>query len=339
MAESGTRSGVIAGGNWIVDQVKMIDAWPEQDALASIGEEFRANGGAPYNLLKDLARLGATYPLEGIGLVGDDDFGRWIRDDCRVHRIDTAQLRVEPDAPTSFTDVMTVTATGRRTFFHQRGANARLAPSDFDFSRTRARFFHLGYLMLLDTLDRPGPDGRPAACAVLEAASRAGLLTSVDLVSAEIGAFTQVVGPVLPLVDYLFLNDFEAARVTGLTLRGKSLDAEKVRAAAEILRRGGVRRAVFIHFPEGACCCDDEGTLLWQPSVDVAPADIRGAAGAGDAFAAGVLHALHEGRPMGDALLLGVAVAASSLSDPTCSGGILDERQCIERAHRAGFKR
>jgi hypothetical protein len=30
------RSGILAGGNWIVDHLKIIDAWPTQDALASI---------------------------------------------------------------------------------------------------------------------------------------------------------------------------------------------------------------------------------------------------------------------------------------------------------------
>ncbi len=32
------RNGFLAGGNFIVDTVKIIDAWPEQDALASIRE-------------------------------------------------------------------------------------------------------------------------------------------------------------------------------------------------------------------------------------------------------------------------------------------------------------
>ena len=59
----------MAGGNWIVDHVKMIDRWPPQDALANIRSQFSSNGGSPYNVLKDLARLGASFPLEGVGLV------------------------------------------------------------------------------------------------------------------------------------------------------------------------------------------------------------------------------------------------------------------------------
>src|SRR5690606_15953598 len=116
-----TRSGIIAGGNWIIDRVKLIDAWPPQDALASIVGQSAGNGGSPYNILKNLSRLGAGFPLEAIGLVGDDADGRWIRDDCIAHRVDTRALQATADAPTSYTDVMTVASNGRRTFFHQRG--------------------------------------------------------------------------------------------------------------------------------------------------------------------------------------------------------------------------
>jgi hypothetical protein len=57
------RSGVLAGGNWIVDRVKIVDCYPEQDGLARILGHSISNGGSPYNLLKDLARLEAPFPL------------------------------------------------------------------------------------------------------------------------------------------------------------------------------------------------------------------------------------------------------------------------------------
>src|SRR4051812_36065893 len=100
------RSGILAGGNWIVDHVKMIDAWPPQDSLATILSESSGNGGAPYNVLKDLARLGAGFPLSAVGLVGDDANGRAIRADCEAHGINPFRLRTAAGAPTSYTDVM-----------------------------------------------------------------------------------------------------------------------------------------------------------------------------------------------------------------------------------------
>jgi len=97
------RSGILAGGNWIVDHVKIIDAWPPQDALARIFGDSRHNGGGPYNLLKYLAQLRASFPLEAAGLLGDDDYGRWIMADCRAAGIDTRQLHTTAEAATSFT--------------------------------------------------------------------------------------------------------------------------------------------------------------------------------------------------------------------------------------------
>ena len=251
-----SRNGILAGGNWIVDHVKLINTWPPQDALASILTQSDGNGGSAYNLLKNLSRLGAAFPLEAVGLIGDDADGRAIFADCAAHRITTAQLRTTREAATSYTDVMTVRDTARRTFFHQRGANALLAPAHFDFAVTHAKIFHLGYLLLLDALDTPGPDGRPAAAAVLARARAAGLITSVDCVSEAGPRFRTHVTPVLPEVDVLFANDYEAEQLTGLTLgRGPTLDRAAVEHAARALIALGVRAWAVVHFPEGVCAC------------------------------------------------------------------------------------
>src|SRR5438477_8999048 len=95
------RTGIAAAGNWIVDHVKIIDFWPQQDTLANILAISHGNGGSPYNVLKDIAILGAPFPLEAIGLIGRDADGEEILDDCRAHSIATAQLKMTDRAPTS----------------------------------------------------------------------------------------------------------------------------------------------------------------------------------------------------------------------------------------------
>ncbi|MDP0501831.1 MAG: carbohydrate kinase family protein [Verrucomicrobiota bacterium JB022] len=331
--------GIIAAGNWILDQVKLLDVWPEQDALATIRSQTAGNGGSPYNLLKDLALLGARFPLRAVGLVGDDAYGRDIIADCRNHGIDTAQLATTPAAPTSYTDVMTVASTGRRTFFHHRGANALLGPEHFNLEGQAARWFHLGYLLLLDRLDAIGPDGRPVAAAVLERARSAGLKVSLDCVSEAGPRLRQVVSPVLPLVDLLFINDFECEGLTGISLRqGEALCTSSVEKAARQLVAQGVREWVVVHFPEGACACSAQGEVCWQGSVCLPQEFIAGAAGAGDAFAAGVLYCLHDERPMAAALELGVAAAAASLRDVTCSAGVQKAEDCIALAADYGCR-
>src|SRR5687768_17656126 len=177
------RSGILAGGNWIVDAVKIIDTWPQQDALANIFSTSKGAGGSPFNVLVDLGLMGVAFPLAGVGLIGDDDNGAWILELCARLGIDTTELQPTHAAPTSYTDVMTVQANGRRTFFHARGANALLEASHFDFSVTNARIFHLGYLLLLDRLDLPSATHGTIAAEVLARAQHAGLKTSIDVVS------------------------------------------------------------------------------------------------------------------------------------------------------------
>src|SRR5213592_3899997 len=101
------RRGLLAGGNWIIDQVKMIDVYPQPEQLANIRSQAQGTGGAPYNVLINLARLGISLPLFAAGLVGRDALGERIVEDCKDHGIDSRFLRASAEAPTSYTDVMT----------------------------------------------------------------------------------------------------------------------------------------------------------------------------------------------------------------------------------------
>jgi sugar/nucleoside kinase (ribokinase family) len=78
MKSNPPRNGLLAGGNWIIDQVKMVDVYPQREQLANIRSQSQGTGGAPYNVIVDLARSGAPFPLFGAGLVGDDPLGELI---------------------------------------------------------------------------------------------------------------------------------------------------------------------------------------------------------------------------------------------------------------------
>lgn len=333
------RKGLLAGGNWIVDAVKMIDVWPQQDALANISSESRGTGGSPFNVLVDLALLGADFPLEAVGLVGNDQNGRYILNQCHELGIHTQALRSTDEAPTSYTDVMTVAGSGRRTFFHARGANALLDDADFDFSTTHAQIFHLGYLLLLDRLDRPCPKWGTVAAGVLARAQAAGLRTSIDIVSEDSDRFSKVVLPALQYTDYCIMNEFEAAHVTGHKIRTPNgIDRTALRASMEQLLQSGVRQRVLIHFPEGGCALGRDGSWAEHGSVILPDGYIKGAAGAGDAFTAGVLLGWHGDLPIEQQLRLGVCAAAANLSDETCTGGIRSVSECLALGERFGFR-
>jgi len=335
------RSGLLAGGNWIVDQVKLVDVYPQREQLANIRSQFQGTGGAPYNVLRNLARLGASFPLMGAGLVGDDSLGREILADCRAHKIDTHHLHVTSQAATSYTDVMTEAADGRRTFFHARGANALWAGNDLDFGKTRARIFHLGYLLLLDALDQHDPKFGTRAARLLAKAQAAGLKTSIDVVSEDSDRFAKIVQPALKHVDYCILNEIEAGKTTGFKIRQTDghLDTVALRHAAGTLLQQGVRELVVVHFPEGGFARTRKGEDVWQSSLKLPAKYIAGAAGAGDAFCAGVLLGLHSGWDTEKCLQTGVCVAAASLSDATCTAGVGSLSAALALGKKFGFRR
>jgi sugar/nucleoside kinase (ribokinase family) len=324
------RSGILAGGNWIVDKLKLVDFYPQQDALASILSESVGNGGSPFNILVDLAKMEVGIPLAGVGLTGNDPDGDWIHRQCATHGIETSQLRRTDRASTSYTDVMTVKSTGRRTFFHQRGANSLLDVGDFDFSSTNARLFHLGYLLLLDRLDQPDTEFGTLAARVLSNARVAGLKTSLDVVSEDSQRFASLVLPALKQVDYALLNDFEAERTTGIHIRREGkIDEESLRLASSRMIEAGVREWVIIHFPEGSSAMGPDGKLVIVSSLSIPPEQIVGTVGAGDAFAAGVLYGLHEGVPIETALTYGTCASAACLRGVGTSDAILPLAECL----------
>ncbi len=303
------RHGITCAGNWIVDRVKMIDAWPQEERLANIVGEARSGGGGAHNVVIDLARMQAPFPLRGVGVVGNDEDGRWLLAEAYQNGVDITGIVQTKEAPTSFTDVMTVQSTGKRTFFHNRGANKLLDEKHLDPGNSR--IFYLGYLLLLDRID-------PLAARILQRVRAQGVKTSLDLVSAEKARFQEVVIPALDHVDYLVLNEIEAGECAGLAIRRPdgSFDRDALAETAKKLRRDNL---VVIHLPEGAYALSREGDA-WVPSKPVKR--IASTVGAGDAFCAGVLYGLHEEWPVLQCLDLGHLAAAACLGHETTTGGL-----------------
>jgi sugar/nucleoside kinase (ribokinase family) len=329
------RNGILCAGNFIVDRLRVVESWPEQDMLTSIISETFSNGGGPFNVLKDFSALESPFPLEAAGCVGNDPDGEWIIKDCRDAAIDTRQLHRVSGVPTSYTEVICVAPTGRRTFFHRRGANALFDSRYVDFALTHAGHFHLAYLMLLDALDADAADGRTHASKLLEQARDAGLTTSADLVSTESAHFMEKVKSALPFIDYLFINELEAERVTGMRIKNdQGISLPAARAAAQALVAGGVKRQVILHFISGAIVCDVSGEVTMRRALRIPQDKIVGANGAGDAFAAGYLFGIQSLWNTSECLRMAVSAAAACLTHASPSAGLRSAKECLELGDR-----
>lgn len=336
---NGGRSGIICAGCWLVDDNKSIAHWPEEETLTSVIEQRLDGGGPAHNVAMDLARLGAAFPIAAMGAVGDDEAGRFLLDACRERGVDASRLRVMPGVATSQTDVMTVRATGKRTFFHFQGANAQLGPDDFDFSATTARILHLGAPGVHRHLDQPAGGDANGWVSVLRGAREAGLWTNLELVSVELHVIRRLAEPCLPHLDTLIVNDYEAGALTGLeVVAAGRVSVDAARAAAAALLGAGVRELVVVHFPAGCVAASSDGRLIAHPSLRVPAEYIRGANGAGDAFVAGVLYGLHERWKLEDSLVLGLCAGASALGSVSTTTSVGTVAECLALADRWGWR-
>lgn len=317
------REGIVSMGTWLVDFVKFIKKYPIAGNLVSIERVEIGLGGCSHNVLVNLARMQAALPLYAGGCVGNDSNGEYILQEIKSHNIDASFMYRLDNVSTSYTDVMSELEGTSRTFFHNKGANSCLSPDHFAEVNVPARIFHLGYLLLLDQLDAEDPIYGIVAAKVLHGLQQRGYKTSVDVVSEEGDRFSKVILPCLPYIDYLIINEVEAGACYGKLLRDENgiILLSEVDKAAHFFINKGVKNVCAIHFPEGGYALNDEGKSFYEPSLMLLASDIVSTVGAGDAFCAGMLYALHEDMNLNEALKLANTSARFNLGHATCTGG------------------
>ncbi|MDR2571446.1 MAG: carbohydrate kinase family protein [Oscillospiraceae bacterium] len=311
--------GIAVAGNLIVDYIKIIESYPAPEALTTILSMERSVGGLACNCSLTLAKLDPDLSIKTMGIIGRDDPGDYIMSRFNQHsNIDTSHILRLGD--TAYTDVMTEKNTSRRTFFTYMGANAQLIPEHFDFSILDADILHIGYILLLDGLDAPDNEYPTAMCKVLDMAQKAGIKTSIDVVSEEGERFVRLVPPALKYVDYCCINEYEASRTTGVQLRDDddNVIEDNLPKACQMLMDMGVRKWVVIHMPELSCGLERDSVFLKEASRKIPEGFKISSVGAGDAFCSGILYGAYNGWSLEKSLYVAGNVAAYSLSG---SGG------------------
>ncbi len=326
------RKGIIAAGNMLVDHVHQIVQWPERGWLAEITQSERSTGGAPLNVLLTLAKMRTGLPLQAVGLVGQDADGDYIMAMLEQYHVNRQHVQRTSDAPTSMSQVMT-DPSGQRTFFHSPGANRLLDLPAFERLDYSMKIFHLGYLLLLDSLDRPDEEYGTRSARLLAQMRENGFETSLDLVSRKGDPrYQPLVLPALRHLDYLVINELEAGEFSGLETRqpdGEPHIAHIAKAARELLA-AGVKQRVVIHCPEGAWGEAPDRPGSWIASRRLSQQEIVGSVGAGDAFCAGFLYGCHECWSLAKSIALAHACARASL---LCANAI-DGAKTLEELQR-----
>lgn len=338
----GGGRGFVTGGTWCVDRNKLVEYWPGEDGLVRILAATQRGGGSACNFAVDIRRLDPTMPVATIGLVGEDADGDFLLAEADAAGIERGQMQRTAAAPTQYTDAFGSQRTGRRTHLYFEGTAALLTPAHFDFAGVSGRIVHLGLPGVHRCMDAPWAGAANGWVATLQAAREAGFLTSLELASVASERIAAIVRPCLPHLDYLIVNDAEIGALAGeATVQDGHTDVAACARAVQAVAAQGDMQLVVAHFPLGAVAVTGDGRMLRRPSLRVPPAQIAGANGAGDAFAAGTLYGVHEGWDVGDALALGRAAAAASLRGVSTTDTVESWQACLALAtawgERAGL--
>jgi sugar/nucleoside kinase (ribokinase family) len=272
-----------------------------------------AIGSSPAITACAAARLGLRVAM--VGVVGDDEFGRFMTSALRERGVDVWGIRVAEDLPTGASVVM---SDGHdRATLTARGAIGSVTARDIPPGWLEgARHLHIGSWFLQDAL-------RPDAAGLLARANDAGVTTSVDPNWDPAEAWDSGIRGLLPALDLIFLNDVELGRISGMD------DVERAAIALARLGAGGARDdrsellVVVKCGTDGALLASAEGVLA---RVGAYPVEAIDTTGAGDTFDAAFLAAWLVGAGPTDALRAGAvagALATTSLGgtdgQPTAS--------------------
>ena len=254
------------------------------------------------------ARLGLRTAIAGV--LGDDEFGRFMVQAMSERGVETAGLVVDPGARTGLTVILA--RDQDRAILTFPGAIAALEPRTVDpVLLARARHVHVSSFFLQSGLT-------PGLGKLLATVRRRGGSTSLDPNWDPSERWDGGLWELLEDVDILLPNAVEAVRIAGCADPGE--------AAHRLAARG----------PLVAVKLGAEGALAVRVGVDVvrvgAPAvgAVADAVGAGDSFDAGVLAGLLDGQPLERALALGCACGALSTR---ATGGTTAQPTLAEALH------
>ena len=309
------KNGIAVVGSILVDEINEISSYPKSGELTKIKNVQKSVGGCVPNVAIDLKRLCPELTVKAVGKIGADENGEYVKDVLSQNGVEIENIALGADK-TSFTQVMSVTG-GQRTFFTYAGASADFGVDDVDLDGLNVKMLHLGYFLLLDKID--SGDGEK----MLKMAQEKGIKTSIDLVSENSDRYSLVL-PCLKYVDNLIINEVEAGAITGIEPKRENLVE-----IAKKLKSYGVSERVIIHTPElGVCVSETGGELV--PAYALPENFIVGTTGAGDAFCAGALLGIYQGKTDKEILEFASGAAVAALSKADATSGLCTEQEIKE---------
>lgn len=245
-------------------------------------------GGDAINEASVIRKLGKSVKL--VCGLGYDMAGNLVLDAARERDVDVSLVTRREDIVTPIANLMVDDQAGRVSYNSPATMLFDYVPDPSVVKGAKVVSFASVFRAPLDT--------KEAIISLVKAAKEEGALVCMD---TKIPTYRQIsiqdIAEILPLVDYIFPNENEAAYMTGKT---------DYMEMAQELHAMGVKNVIVKTGKEGCTVCGEKESFH-MAALDV---DAIDSTGAGDNFVAGFITALLDGKDLKDCCKKGTACAA-----------------------------
>lgn len=289
-----------------------VSVYPAKGELARVDSVTVHNGGNAMTAAINLRKMGVDSKM--VGMVGDDMFGRFLKEKLVEAGVDVRGLKIDESVQTSVSLVL-LDESGERSFLHCTGTNGTLVMSDLDLSviaECDAVFVTGSFLM-----DRF--DGVETA-EFLKKCKEMGKTTFLDVCWDAKGRWGELLDCAMPYIDYFMPSIDEAVKIAKkdtpdeisdvVMAKGVKNVVIKMGKSGSYLRLAGWEKGKFYPALKGVTAVDTTG--------------------AGDSFCSGFLAAYARGESPEYSAEFANAVGALCVTAKGATTGIRTYEETLE---------
>lgn len=303
---------VIIGAGVLDVLVRSVDETVFRTGSFPVEDIRLATGGDALNEATILARLGCRPAL--VSIVGEDEAGRMLLSHCRKEGISTELVKRSKELATGVNVVM-VQDDGSRSFFTDPKSSLRR----LSLEHIPARFPDDASILCLASIFVSPCLGVREMTEIFKRAKAQGMTVCADMTKCKNHERAEDIREVLTWIDYLFVNEEEAAMLCG---------QKNVEELASVLFSCGARNVII---KCGARGCYVKNQELSRQFPALPAARCVDTTGAGDAFAAGFLCALSEGRTLEECIMWASASGSLTVEKVGAVSGVSTRSQVEAR--------
>jgi len=275
---------VIGLGQACVDYRGIVPSYPGEDSKMELEGLFSTVGGPAAVAMMALSRLGVRTAF--IGSIGDDPFGKTIKETLLREKVFAADVKETRGAASQFAFIAVTRGIAARTIFWTRGTAPHLKASEVDLRPYRgARVLHVDGLMT------------EAAAEAARQAKETGMHVVMDA-----GSFRSGIAGLVAMVDTLIASETFAAPIvspgTGLE---EQLYALRALGPGDVVITLGARGCIGL----------TNGVVYRQGPFKVKALDTTGA---GDVYHGAYIYGILKGWDMPSSMRFASAAAALKCS-------------------------